>query len=203
MTSFSDASWSVPVDAGTVAASTATQITLSGTMDETLTFCVGTSITGQNCGTVAGSAVSFGTFSSASTNTGTSVMAASSNAVSGYSISVNGTTLTCATCTGSPTITALAAQTASTIGSSQFGFNLKSNATPSFGANSSGDVGGTATANYGTADQYRFVTADSVASSAGGTNGTTFTSAYIVNVQAKQPAGTYTATFTYICTPNY
>lgn len=203
MTSYSDAAWTTPVDTGTVAASTATQITLSGTMDESLTFCVGTSITGQNCGTVAGSSVSFGTFSASSTNTGTSVMAASSNATSGYNITAFGTTLTCSTCAGTPTIAALASQTVSTTGTPQFGFNLKTNTTPAFGANPSGDAGGTATANYNTANQYRFVSGDSISSSSTGTNGTTFTSAYIVNVEAKQPAGVYTTTFTYICTPNF
>ncbi len=203
MTTFSDDSWATPVDTGTVAASTAQQINLTGTIDETLVFCTGTSITGTNCGTVSGATVDFGTFSSTATSSGTSVMAASTNGVGGYSITMNGSTLTCSTCTGSPTISALAAQTASSTGTSQFGANLRNNATPDVGADPSGTGTGTYTANYGTADQYRFVTGDSVASATGASNANTFTVSYIVNIPGSQAAGTYTATMTFIATATF
>jgi hypothetical protein len=127
-------------------------------------------------------------------------MAASTNGASGYNISVNGGTLTCATCAGTPSIGALTTQTASTIGSPQFGLNLRSNTTPTFGANPSGSGSGTYTGNYGTADQYRFVSGDPVATAAGATNANTFTSAYIVNIPGSQAAGTYSAVMTYIAT---
>ncbi len=203
ITLFSDAAWTTGVDTGTVAASTAAQITLSGTMDESLVFCTGTSITGQNCGSVAGTAVNFGTFSSSTPSSGTSVMAASTNGVSGYAITINGTTLTCSACAGTPTIAALATQTASSVGTAQFGANLKANTTPSVGANVTGTGTATATANYNTADQFRFVTGDSVASVAAATNANTFTVSYLVNVPGSQAAGTYTATMTYIATATF
>ncbi len=203
VTTYSDSAWTTPLDTGVIAASTSQAISLSGTMDESLVFCTGTSITGQNCGTVAGTSVAFGTFSSSSTKTGTSVMAASTNGAGGYSITINGGTLTCGACAGSPTITALSSQTASSTGTSQFGANLRVNTTPSFGADPTGSGSGTYTANYGTANQYRFVTADSVASASGATNANTFTVAYIVNVPGSQAAGTYTATMTYICTATF
>lgn len=204
VSTFSSTSWTGALDAGTVASSTAQQITLSGTMDESLTFCTGTSITGQNCGTAAGTAVSFGTFSSVAASTGTSVMAAATNGVSGYSITVNGSTLTCTSCAGSPTIAALSSQTASSVGTPQFGANLKANTSPAtFGADVAGPGSGTATANYNTANQYRFVTADSVASAAAATDADTYTVSYIVNVPGNQAAGTYTATMTYICTATF
>lgn len=202
ITLYSDNAWSTPVDTGTVAASTATQITLSGTMDESLVFCTGTSITGTNCGTVAGSSVNFGTFSSTSTSSGTSVMAASTNGTSGYAITVNGSTLTCS-CAGSPTIAALATQTAASTGTAQFGANLRDNATPNIGSDPSGSGSGTYTANYGTADQYRFVTGDSVASAGAATNANAFTVSYIVNVPGSQAAGSYSATMTYIATATF
>ncbi len=203
ITTYSDETYTTDVDTGVVAGSTAQQISLTGVMDESLTFCTGTSITGTNCGTVAGSSVDFGTFSSSATSSGTSVMAASTNGVSGYTITVNGSTLTCASCSGSPTISALAAQTAASVGSEQYGLNLKDNATPNVGAEVSGTGSGTATANYGTADQYRFVSADSVASAAAATNANTFTATYIVNVGGATEAGTYTATMTYIATATF
>jgi hypothetical protein len=203
MTLYSDAAYTTPVDTGIVAASTATQINLTGVMDESLTFCTGTSITGQNCGTVAGSTVDFGTFSSAAASTGTSVMAASTNGVSGYAITINGATLTCVSCSGTPTIAALASQTASSVGTAQFGTNLVSNSSPSVGAAVSGTGTATATANYATTNQFRFVTGDSVASVAAPSNANTFTVSYLANVPGSQAAGTYTATMTYIATATF
>jgi len=191
------------LDTGVVAASTSQQLSLTGSMDESLVFCVGTSITGTNCGTVSGSSINFGSFSASATSSATSVMAASTNGGSGYSITVNGSTLTCSACSGSPTIAALASQTAASTGSAQFGLNLKDNATPNVGAEVSGSGSATATANYGTADQYRFVSGDSVASYNGATNANTFTSSYIVNVPGNQAAGTYSTTLTYIATATF
>ena len=187
------------VDDGTVAASTASQITLTGTMPETLVFCVGTSIVGTDCNTVSGNAINFGFFSPVSASTGTSVMAISTNAGSGYSITVNGTTLS----SGANTIPALAAQSASSPGTSQYGLNLVANTVPSVGATRTGDTNGNPTANYGTTNQFRFVSGDSVASSSQSTNSTAFTASYLVNVEGKQPAGVYTATMTYIATATF
>lgn len=186
-------------DTGVVAASTAQAISLTGVIGETLTFCTGTSITGTNCGTVAGSSVDFGSFSASAASTGTSVMAASTNANSGYSITVNGATLT----SGGNTISALASQTASSPGSEQFGLNLVSNSSPSVGSAVSGTGSGTATANYGTTNQFRFVTGDSVGSASASTNANTFTVSYLVNIGGATEPGTYTATMTYICTATF
>src|SRR5207245_3719604 len=83
ITTFSDTAWSTAIDTGTVAAATSAQIVISGTMDESLVFCAGTSITGQNCGTIAGTSVSLGTLSTTTAAHATSVMAASTNAVGG------------------------------------------------------------------------------------------------------------------------
>jgi hypothetical protein len=201
MTSYSDDSYTTAVDTGVVAASTSQQISLTGTVDETLVFCTGTSGTG--CGDIAGSSVDFGTFSSASTNTGTSLFGVSTNGVTGYSVTINGSTLTCTTCSGSPTIAALASQTASTTDTAQFGVNLKDNATPNVGAEVTGTGSGIATANYGTVDQFRFVSGDSVAATASATNSNFFTVSYIVNIPGAQPAGIYTSTMTFIATATF
>jgi hypothetical protein len=191
------------LDAGVVAASTSQQITLTGTMDESLVFCVGTSITGQNCGTISGNSINFGTFSPTVTSAATSVMAASSNSSSGYVITVNGSSLTCGACAGTPSIAALASQTASATNTGQFGLNLKDNLTPNVGAEVSGTGVAAATTNYSTANQYRFGTGEPVASAAGATNANTFTVSYIVNVPGNQPAGVYATALTYIATATY
>jgi len=187
-----------PTDNGTVAMSTAQPVQLTGVTPEILVFCVGTSI-GADCTTIAGNTIDFGDFSPVATRSGTSVMQAQTNAANGYTITVSGTTLS----SGINTIPGLAAQTASTIGTSQFGLNLRANTTPPVGANPTGGGTGTYTGTYGTADLYRFVSGDGVASAGVPTNANTFTSSYIVNIGGAQAAGVYTATMTYICTASF
>jgi hypothetical protein len=62
-------------------------------------------------------------------------------------------------------------------------------------------------ANYGTVDNFEFNSGDTVANSGNGglagTDAQIFTVSYIVNVPGSQPAGTYTTTLTYICTPTF
>jgi hypothetical protein len=207
-----------PIDTGTVAASTATQITLSGTMPESLIFCtggtVGTNAGIPDCSTATSGAVSFNQlFSPTDTATATSQMAASTNAGFGYSVTVNGVTLT----SGSNTITAMSSATTGVHGVSQFGLNLVANTTstsnPAVGANVAPAANGTnykgqAVSPYDTPDTFKFVTGNIVADSANGgsasgTDAQIFTSSYIVNVPGSQPAGTYTTTLTYICTPTF
>ncbi len=187
-----------PVDNGTVAMSTAQPVQLTGVTPEILVFCVGTSIT-TDCTTVSGTTIDFGDFSPTATRSGTSVMQAQTNAANGYTITVNGTTLS----SGVNTIPGLAAQTASSLGTSQFGLNLRANTVPSVGADPSGVGSGTNDANYNTVNQYRFVSGDSVAQAGVPTNANTYTSSYIVNIGGAQAAGVYTATMTYICTASF
>jgi hypothetical protein len=204
---YSDAAGTNPVDSGGMAISTAQQITVSGVMPESLIFCVGTS--GSNCGNITGSAVDLGTFSPTSTNTGLSVMSASTNASFGYAITVNGTTLT----SGSNTIAAMGTQSAnsagcapsctSTTGVAQFGSNVRQNTVPAVGADVSGLGSALGFGGYNTPNGFRFFTGDTVASAAGVTKANLFTNSYIVNVGGDQAAGVYTSTLTYICTATF
>ena len=204
-------------DTGTVAASTATAIDLTGTMPESLVFCtggtVGTTAGVPDCSTATSGAVSFNQlFSPTDTATATSQMAASTNAGSGYTVTVNGATLT----SGSNTISPMNSSTTGIRGTSQFGLNLKANTTatsnPAVGTEVAPAANGTnykgqAITNYNTVDNFKFTTGDSVANSAnggaGGSDAQIFTVSYIVNVPGSQPAGTYTTTLTYICTPTF
>jgi hypothetical protein len=174
-------------DYGAVALDTANQVQVQGYMPESLVFCVGTS--GTDCSNIVGSAVNLGTFSPTATSTGTSVMSASTNASSGYVITINGPTMT----SGANTIPGLASQTASTTGTSQFGLNL----------GVSGGGTGSVNGNYSNGTLYRFNTGDTVGSVGVPTNANLFTSNYIVNVGGSQAAGLYTATLTYICTATF
>jgi hypothetical protein len=139
-------------------------------------------------------------------------MAASTNASAGYSITVNGPTMT----SGSNTIPAMNSAVVGARGTGQFGMNLKLNTVatstvpvgaeitlPSDGVN----LKGQAAAGYNTVDTFKFTSGDVIANSANGgagpTNAQIYTSAYIVNVAGNQASGTYTSTLTYICTATF
>jgi len=200
VTTYSDNAWTTAIDTGSLALSTSAQIQVALKVDETLTFCTGTSITGQNCATVAGSLVDLGNGSTTATATGTSVIAASTNGNSGYSITVNGTTLA----SGTNTIAAIAAGGASSVGNPQFGINLAGlNTTPVVGAAKTGTGTAAAVTDYGTNDSFKFLTGDTIASVAGPTNANTFTVGYIANIDGITPAGAYTTNLTYIATANF
>jgi hypothetical protein len=207
-------------DSGTVTASIAQQITLTGTMPESLVFCtggsIGTTAGVPDCGLATSGAVTFNQlFSPTDTATATSQMAASTNAGSGYIITVNGVTMT----SGSNTVTAMTTNGNGDLGVrgiGQFGTNLKANtittSNPAVGTEVAPAANGTnyrgqAKVGYNTVDRFRFVTGETLAASdnatAGGTDAQIFTNAYVVNVPGSQPAGTYTTTLTYICTPTY
>jgi hypothetical protein len=97
----------------------------------------------------------------------------------------------------------LASQTASSQGSEQFGINLRDNATPDIGAEPDGAGDATPTANYNTADQFRFVSGDSIASDAESDSFRRFHVSYIANVTTATEPGTYTTTLTYVCTATF
>jgi hypothetical protein len=205
-------------DNGTVAGSTATQISLTGTMPESLIFCTGgtisTTATIPDCSTATSGSITFNQlFSPADTATATSQIAASTNADSGYVITYTGATLT----SGSNTVTAMSSATTGVRGTSQFGFNLRANtsstSTPSVGTDVAPAANGTnykgqPLAGYNTIDTFKFTTSgDSIANSANGGAGPTdsqiYTVSYIVNVNGAQAVGTYTTTLTYICTATF
>ncbi|MBP9667266.1 hypothetical protein KBD87_00460 [Candidatus Saccharibacteria bacterium] len=204
-------------DTGTVAASTADPIVITGTMPESLIFCTGETISTSSgvpdCSTAtpANNIVFNKLFSSTDTATATSQMAASTNAESGYAITVNGATLT----SGAHTITAIITPggVTSNQGTGQFGINLRANATPSVGTEVAPSANGTtikgqAVGDYATVDKYKFTSGETVANAANGgssgpTNAQIYTVSYIVNVPGSQAVGDYTSTLTYICTPTY
>lgn len=201
------------VDTGTVAASTANPVILTGVMPESLIFCTGGTVSETSgipdCSTATSGAVSFNQlFSPTATSIATSQMAASTNANHGFNITVNGTTLQ----SGSNSITAIASATTSATGTSQFGMNLEANTTPTVGsaitpASDGANYRGQALTGYNTVNNYEFNSGNSVANSAytaaGPTDAQIYTVSYIVNVPGNQAAGTYTTTLTYICTATF
>lgn len=213
-------------DDGWVAAATTNQIQLSGTMPESLVFCAGSTIgldanSLPDCTQANNAVVDFNQlFSPSDTSFATSQLAASTNAGNGYSITVNGPTLT----SGSNTISAMSdgsgGPTTSVRGTSQFGLDLVANDGSAYTnapnitgsaditpASTISTLRGEPTTNYATAGSFLFNSGDSVADSshggAGGTDMQMYTVSYIVNVDGAQQAGTYTTTLSYICTAQF
>jgi len=187
ITTFSDAAWTTAIDTGTVASSTAGQITVTASVDETLTL------------TLASATVALGTLSTSATGTGTTGITVATNAQTGYSLAYSGATLT----SGTNTITALSSPTTSAVNSKQFGLNLVSNSSPAVGTAVSGTGTGAATAGYNTANQFKFLTGDTIASASVPTNSNTYTASYIANINGSTAAGTYSTVLTYIVTANF
>lgn len=184
-TTYSNANWTGAVDTGVAAASTAGQITVTASVDESLTF------------TLTAATVGLGTLTTSSTGSGTSTMTAATNASSGYSITVAGNTLT-----GATTLTAMAGA-ASAQNTKQFGLNLVANTTPLVGTAVSGTGSGAAVGAYNTANSFKFLSGDTVASAAAPTNSNTFTTSYIANIDGSTPPGAYSTVLTYNATANF
>lgn len=187
MTTYSSATWTTAVDTGTVAASTAGQITVTASVDETLTF------------TLATATVALGTLSTSATGSGTSSMTVSTNATTGYSVTYTGTTLT----SGASTITALGSPTASAFNGKQFGLNLMSNSTPAVGVATSGAGTGVPSAGYNTTNLFKFNSGDTIASASIPTNSNTYTASYIANINGLTAPGAYSTVLTYVATANF
>jgi hypothetical protein len=135
-------------------------------------------------------------------------MVASTNAGTGYAVTVNGATMT----SGANTVSGMNAATTSQFGVSQFGLNVMVNTIPAVGTAITPASNGTnyraqGMTGYDTANTFKFTTGDSVANSGnaslGSSDAQNYTVSYIINVPGSQPAGTYTTTLTYICTATF
>lgn len=129
----------------------------------------------------------------------------------GYIVQVYGTPPT----NNSHTITAMGTTTPepSQVGVEQFGINLVANTSPvSVGANPDNDNNvqyskqfgfGQASINYDTANNYRFVSGETVAEAPKSSGQTIYTISYLVNVDNLTPGGKYTNNLTLICIGTY
>jgi len=159
-----------------------------------LTFCMAVSVS-IDCTSASGFLADFGEFSPNVASTVTTQMAAATNDPTGYNIFLNGQSML----SGSNIIPALATQTSSQPGQSQFGINLRANSNPSVGANpDAGPVAsGAPAANYNNPNLFRFVSGERIAGSSISTGFNRYTVSYIVNVSSAQAPGFYATTLTY------
>jgi len=144
-----------------------------------------------------GTSINFGSLSTAATATSTSTFAATDYTSYGYIVQVVGTPPK----SGSHTLAAMSGS-GSTTGTEQFGINLRSNTTPSVGADASGGLG-TYGSGYGTQNSFKYNSGDTIASAPKSSGQTIFTISYIVNAATTTPGGTYTGALTLICTGTY
>ncbi len=169
------------------------QVSVSATVDPTISFAIDDAAIGFGALTTAN--VRYATADSSGTTTpgAATNLTVATNATSGYTVYVQGSTL--ATGTG-PTINAIGGTaTASSPNSEQFGIKV--------GASGGS---GAALAPYDTAN-YAYnatsVTQDDIASSIGPSATTTFAITYIANIAATTEAGSYSTTLTYTATGSF
>lgn len=183
---------STTYDTGSLAVAIVTndQLSVTANVDPSLTFVI------------TDNAVPLGTLSATSTSSVTETFQVGTNSEGGYTVTYLGDNLKHGN--GTDTITALSSGGTSSIGSEQFGMNLKDNATPNVGAEPSGGTGAPASG-YGTADNFKYVpnTLSDLASASGSTATTTFTISFIANIAAVTEAGNYSTTITLIATANF
>lgn len=184
---------------GGIALSMNNAVQISTTVPPYLLFCGGVVIGGFDCANASGNYINFGNLASTTTASATSQLLTATNAASGFGITVGGSTMT----SGNNTISPLSVADVSRAGVPQFGMNLVANTTPAVGSDPQG--GGTAapTANYGSADFFKFTSGDVIATATGVDDFRKFTISYVINIGAGQPIGVYATTLTYVCLANF
>lgn len=190
----SDASGVAHDDGGLATAIIAGNISFHSEVPPYLTFCIGQTITGYDCSTAVGSYIDFGELSMNKTATGQTKLLIATNADYGYTIRVQGTTLT----SGINVIPAISTRDVSRQGTGQFGMNLRANTTPSAGQEPTGSGVGQAATDYNVPNQYKFISGDVVAEHNHPDNLRMYTATYVVNVPKSQSPGVYVTTLTYI-----
>ena len=151
---------------------------------------------------VNNSGTNFGSFSPTTTATATSTFSVSNYTSYGYAVQILGDTPT----NGTHALPAMATTGPPTPGVEQFGINVVANTVPaSVGANpDQGDFGaGIAAPNYGTSNQFRYVSGETIATSPKTSGVTTFTITYIINVGSLTPGGQYISHQAIVCTGTY
>jgi hypothetical protein len=184
----------VPSYTGGIAYAINQNVSITATVPPYLLMCVGVTIAGYNCLNVQGDYVNVGELSNRVTSQGTSQILAASNAKSGYSIYAGGTTMT----SGNNVIPALTGATAATVGTGQFGINLRANSSPQGGQDVTGTGYGAPTPSYNQINRFAFNPGDAIAVTTQPDEARKYTVTYIVNVPAGQAPGVYVSTMSYL-----
>jgi hypothetical protein len=185
-------------DSGSISVTLITDdtVAVSATVQQSISFAI-------NANSIAFGTLDSGAARYANTSSGSGsdtvahTLAVGTNAPSGYTVTVQGATLTSAQ-NSSNTITAIGGTPAtSNPGTEQFGIY----------ATKSGGVNGTIAAPYATASSFGYdATATTATTFASGTTATateTYSLHYLANIAAVTEAGNYSANLTYVATANF
>jgi hypothetical protein len=170
---------------------TSNQVDITATVPQSLTFSISdTSISFGSLTAVAARYAS-GTASGDTSEVEAHNVIVGTNAANGYTMTVGGSTLT----SGANTITAIgAANTASSVGTEQFGLRMTA-------SGGSGTVSAPYAASGFAFDSGAFP--DTIATASGASANTTYSARYIANITASTEAGSYTGSVTYVATANF
>ena len=188
-----------PTDYGGVAFSITSSISITSQVPPYVLFCSAVIVPAYNCSSATGSVVDLGIIKSNSISAGQSQLLVATNAGSGYSIYMQGTSLT----SGNDVINSLSLPTAPVSGINQFGLNLRANLLPAVGQDPAGPGNGVPTFDYNQPDKYKFVSGDTIASSPLAEDFRRFTVSYVADATSSQPAGVYVSTVTYVAVGNF
>jgi hypothetical protein len=170
---------------------TNSQVSITATVPQSLTFSVSDNSISFGTLSAAGARHASGTANGQSTEVEAHNLIVGTNASNGYTMTVAGNTLT----SGANTITAIgASNVASSVGTEQFGMRMSA----------SGGTGAVAVP-YAAAG-FALDTAafpDIVATASGSSANTTYSARYIANITSSTEAGAYTSTLTYVATANF
>lgn len=179
-------------DAGTTTG-TKTQSGATTTNDPTLEFSVSTS------------SISLGNLLPSQAATATASFSVRNYTSYGYIVQVLGTPPKIT----SHTLSAPSSPTAAAAGTEQFGINLAANTSPTTLGSAPQQVPdasysfGAAVTGYNTANQYKYVSGDTIASAPKSSGQTTYTISYIANISTNTPQGQYSTSHQLICTGTY
>lgn len=167
------------------------QIAVTATVDQSLTFSISDNSIGF--GTLSASAARFATGDTlgSTTENDAHTLVVGTNAGSGYTMSLSGTTLT----SGSFTIATSSTNAAVVTGTEQFGIRMTAT-----------DGSGTVSAPYAAGTGYAFDSVnfpDQIASATAATANTTYGVRYVANIASNTEAGSYTSTLTYTASANF
>lgn len=148
--------------------------------------------------------VSLGSLSTSLTRTGTASFSVLNYTSYGYIVQIIGSPPD----NGGHALSGMASVAGSSVGTEQFGINLVANTSPvTFGANPlqvPSNVGfGVAAGGYNTANQYKYVPGDTIASAPKSSGQTTYTISYIANIANETPGGSYSGNQTLVVTGTY
>lgn len=189
----------VDIENGGIAYAINQALNVNAVVPPYLRFCAAVTIVSFDCSTANSFFIDFGELSRSATSKASSQFVVATNAMSGYSITLSGTSLT----SGNNVIPGMAAPSGSSPGTSQFGINLRANGNPSVGGEVVGPGTSGASAGYNTPNQFKFAHGDTLVSVGTSNSNRKFTVSYITNISAAQQPGVYATTISYIALANF